>query len=283
MQNYEYLIIGSKGLLGSNIVKILKKKKLSHLTVARKNSSYDLDLKDFEKLKNFFKENSFKTVINCAGIIDIDYCEKYFNKALVINSHLVNFLSKMSKRFKFKLIQISSDHVYKGKKSKLNSEKSKIFAINKYAKTKIISEKHLKGLKKYLIIRTNFTGKKKNTFINWLIRSQKNKKTISLFNDMYTSTIDVRSCAKIIIDLSSLNSRGIYNIGTRDTLSKKEFAVKIFKRLKKNINFKSISCDIQKTPRGKNLGLNVKKIEKKIGYKMPTSGNTVTNLIKEYQ
>ena len=54
MQNYEYLIIGSNGLLGSNIVKILKKKKLSYLTVARKNSNYDLDLKDFRKLKKLF-------------------------------------------------------------------------------------------------------------------------------------------------------------------------------------------------------------------------------------
>ena len=100
---------------------------------------------------------------------------------------------------------------------------------------------------------------------------------------MYTSTIDVKSCAKIIIDLSSINSKGIYNIGTRDYLSKKEFAIKIFKKLKKNIKFRSISCDIQKTPRGKNLGLNVKKIENKIGYKMPTSEKAATNLVQEYQ
>ena len=54
---------------------------------------------------------------------------------------------------------------------------------------------------------------------------------------MYTSTIDVKSCAKIIIDLSSINSKGIYNIGTRKSLSKKkEFAIKIFKKLKRKLN-----------------------------------------------
>ena len=164
MQNYKYLIIGSNGLLGSNIVKILKKKKLSYLTVARKKSNYNLDLKNFRKLKNFFKKSTFKIVINCAGIIDINYCEKHFDKALIINSFFVKFLSEMSRRFKFKLIQISTDHIYRGKKSKLNSEKSEIFAINNYAKTKIISERYLVGLKKYLIIRTNFTGKKKEYF-----------------------------------------------------------------------------------------------------------------------
>ena len=76
----------------------------------------------------------------------------------------------MSKKFDFKFVQISTDHVYKGKKPKLNNERSKIFAVNKYAKTKILAEKYSKKLKKFLIIRTNFTGKKKDAFIDWLIK-----------------------------------------------------------------------------------------------------------------
>ena len=48
------------------------------------------------------------------------------------------------------------------------------------------------------------------------------------------------------------------------------------------MNYKSISSDIQLTPRGKNLGLNVKKIEKRIGHKMPTSNQSIINLVKEY-
>ncbi len=283
MKNYDYLIIGSNGLLGSNIVKVLKKKKSKYFTVARKSSDFNLDLKKYKKLEKLFKKNTFNIVVNCAAIIDIDYCEENFNEALIINSYLVKFLSQMSKKFKFKLVQISTDHVYKGVKFKRNSEKSKLFAINKYAKTKIISETYIKKLKKYLIIRTNFTGNKTNTFFNWLLDSAKKKKAINLFNDMYTSTIDVRTCAIILLDLCSLNSKGIFNIGTRDFISKEEFAVRILNKLKKNFNYKSISCDIQKTPRGKNLGLNIKKIEKKIGYKMPTSEKVINNLIRDLQ
>ena len=55
------------------------------------------------------------------------------------------------------------------------------------------------------------------------------------------------------------------------------------KILKIKIKYKSISSDIQQVSRGKNLGLNVKKIEKKIGYKMPTSSQSIINLLKEYQ
>ena len=189
----------------------------------------------------------------------------------------------MSKKFDFKFVQISTDHVYKGKNAVFNSETSEIFPINKYAKSKILAEKHLTELKKFLIIRTNFTGKKKNSFIDWLIRNFKKKAEINLFNDMYTSTMDVQTCAEIIIKLAMLKSKGIYNLGSRNMITKENFAKKMSKILKIKIKYKSISSDIQQVSRGKNLGLNVKKIEKKIGYKMPTSSQSIINLLKEYQ
>ena len=283
MKNFEFLVIGSNGLLGSNIVKILNKKKISFLTVARKNSNFNINLKNFKKLNKFFLKNKFKIVINCAAIIDINYCEKNHKIISIINSELVKFLSQMSKKFDFKFVQISTDQVYRGKDGLLNSEKSELFAINKYAKSKILAEKYLKKLKKFLIIRTNFTGKKKNSFIDWLMESFKKKVKINLFNDMYTSTIDVQTCADIIIKLAMLKSKGIYNLGTRNMITKEDFAKNLSKILKLKIKYKSVSSDIQHVQRGKNLGLDVKKIEKKIGSKMPTSNQSIINLVKEYQ
>ena len=283
MADYDFLIIGSNGLLGSRIVKILKKKKLNFLTIARNNSNFNLNLKNFKRLKKFFSKYRFRFVINCAAKININFCEKNFNDALIINTLLVKFLSTMSNKFDFKLIQISTDHVYKGKELKLNSEKNKIYAINKYAKTKILAEKYLKNLKNFLIIRTNFTGKKKNTFIDWLVKNIKSNKTINLFNDMHTSTLDVNTCAETIIELALLKSKGIYNLGSRNMVSKEKFAINVSKVLKKKLKYKSVSCDMQKILRGKNLGLNVKKIEKKLGYRMPSTNQSIVNLIKEYK
>jgi len=36
-------------------------------------------------------------------------------------------------------------------------------------------------------------------------------------------------------------------------------------------------------PRGKNLGLNVKKVEKTLGIRMQTSAKSLFNLVKEYK
>ena len=100
---------------------------------------------------------------------------------------------------------------------------------------------------------------------------------------MHTSTLDVDTCSKFIIKLSMINSKGIFNLGSRDVLSKENFGVKVAKYLKKKIIYQSTSCDIQKVKRGKYLGLDVKKIEKKLGCKMPTSNRSIVNLLKEYK
>tara|TARA_B100000965_G_C19596578_1_gene760525 strand:- start:2523 stop:3374 length:852 start_codon:yes stop_codon:yes gene_type:complete len=282
MGNFKFLIIGSNGLLGSNIVKILKKKKISYYTSARNHSDYNLDLKNFKNLKKLFLKNNYEIVVNCAAKVNINYCENNYSEAKKINSTFVNFLSNLSKKFHFKLVHISTDHVYKGKKFRLNNEEGKIYAINKYAKTKILAEKYVKNYKQNLIIRTNFTGKKKDSFIDWLIKNIKKNKKIKLFDDMYTSTIDVKNCAGLIIKLAMTNSNGIYNLGTSDMISKKEFAIKVSKILNKKIFYTTTSIDILKVPRGKNLGLNVKKIEKKLNLKMISSNKSIKNNLKEY-
>ena len=282
MSNYKFLIFGSKGMLGSSIVNVLKKKKISYLTSARNNSNFNMDIKSPHLLKKIFDKNKFKIVVNCAAKIDINYCEKNYSEAKKINSDFVKSLCLLSKKHKFKLVQISTDHVYKGKKLLLNNEKSVVFAINKYAKTKILAENHLKKLNNYLIIRTNFTGKGKNSFIDWLIKNIKKRKTINLFHDMYTSTLDVKTCSKLIIELSNMNSKGTFNLGTRDMISKKEFAIKLGKFYKKKFPYNSESCNIMSVPRGKNLGLDVNKIEKKLNKRMISSNQSIKNILREY-
>ena len=128
-------------------------------------------------LEKFFKKNNFLNGIKCAAKINIDYCEKKYGKAIIINYNFPKYLAKLSIKYNFKLIHISSDHVYKGDKFKLNKETSKLFPINKYALSKILAEKAVKINKKNLIIRTNFTGKKidGNSFLNWLEEILKKK------------------------------------------------------------------------------------------------------------
>ena len=69
-------------------------------------------------------------------------------------------------------------------------------------------------------------------------REYRKKRLITLFEDMYTSTIDIKSLITIIIKLIIKNGKGIYNLGSSQCLSKLEFARKYFKLIKKNQKLK---------------------------------------------
>ena len=191
MNRFDFLIIGSNGFLGSNILKILKIKKKKFFCIARDKSDFNLDLCNYRRLSKIFEINKFNIVINCAGIINLKYCEKFPKKILKINYELPKYLTKLSNKFNFKHVHISTDQVYMSKSKKYNSEKDNIKGINNYAKSKIKAERVVKNSKKYLIIRTNFTDKKKNknnSFVDWIYYSIKYQKKIPLFEDMLISS-----------------------------------------------------------------------------------------------
>ena len=279
---FEYLLIGSNGLLGSSIKSKLNLKKV--MCVARTNSDYNVDLKYFKKFKKIFDKYEFKNVINCAAITNLSKCEKEKKKTKKINLELPILLNNLSKKMKFNLIHISTDQVYcKGKSNKFK-ETDKISFLNYYSKTKFLAEKILMNNKKSLIIRTNFTGFKKNlnkTFVGWLLDSIKRKKKISLFNDFYVSTIDVNFCSKVIIKLIKKKAKGIYNIGSRKSISKERFAILFANKMGKKLNYNSVSSTKSDIKRPKNITLDISKIERKLKILMPYPVAVINNLIKE--
>ena len=279
---FKYLIIGSNGLLGNEFKKILNKS--IYMTLARNNSDYNIDLIKFGKLNFFFKKYKFLNVINCAGITDLNYCEKNFKKCKKINSDLLKHLTTLSTKYNFKLVHISTDHFFKNEKFKLNKENFTKVAINKYALSKLIAEKYVKKNKNNLIIRTNFTGFKFNnissTFVGWLLDGINKKKKLSLFEDMFTSTLDVNSCATVIKKLIECNASGVYNVGTKNAISKKNFAILFAKKIKKKISYEQVSSQKLDIKRGKYLGLNTNKTEKKLNIKMINSNTAILKLAK---
>ena len=279
---FNYLLIGSNGLLGSKLKQLLPIN--DTFCVAKKNSNYNVNLVNLKKLEKLFKKNRFLNVINVAAITDLQACQKKKNLCHKINFLLPLKLNILSKKYNFKFVQISTDQVYVSSHKKENSEKDRIGFKNYYSKTKYLSEKELKKNPKSLIIRTNFTGfkaNKKKTFISWIDESIKKKKKINLFNDLVCSTIDVETCSKLIIKLIEKNKFGVFNLGTKDSLSKKKFAILYAKKLRKKILYNDISANKVILKRPLNLRLNVKKIEKALGLKMISSSQSINKLIHQ--
>ena len=281
-KTYKFLIIGANGLLGNEFKRILIKK--NFLSVARNNADININLKNFFEVKKIFYNYKFNFVINCAAMINLVECEKNKFKCKLINSYLPKESTSLSIINNFKYIHISTDHFFRNKKFTLNKENKKIEKINYYSQSKIIAERYVKKNKKNLIIRTNFTGIKlnnvKSTFIGWVFHNLVKNKKMKLFNDMHTSTLDVNSCARIILKLIEKDATGIYNVGSVDTLSKLDFAIMFAKKLKMKIRYEPISVDEFDIKRGKYLGLDLSKTKKKIDFLFCNITSVINKLVE---
>jgi GDP-L-fucose synthase len=124
-KNNTILITGSKGLLGSAIMRNLEKKGYKKILSPSRNS---LDLLNFKKSDKYFKKNKPKIIFHCANVvygISGNYKNgfKVLNDNLIINSNILLLTDKYKiKKFNF----ISSSAVY-SEKTKFSKYSEKNF------------------------------------------------------------------------------------------------------------------------------------------------------------
>ena len=90
-KNSKIFVAGHKGLVGSAIYKLLKKKKFTNILVKSKR---DLDLRNHKKVENLFKKNKIKYLIIAAakagGILaNQNYPTEFLNDNILIQSNLL--------------------------------------------------------------------------------------------------------------------------------------------------------------------------------------------------
>lgn len=283
------IITGATGKLGSRLVPYLKENyKIYPVSFSKKKGGYfKLDLTD-ENVVNK-KINTIKPdiIIHLASLTNVDECEKDFIKAYKINigitSNLVNATKKENKQIRF--IYISTDQIYN--KLGYNKEEESN-PCNNYAITKYVSENIVKNLSNFLIIRTNFYGffpKHKDSLINWFLKEYKFKKRINLIKDIFFNPLYVDDLIDVLLRmLENKKTRGIYNLGSKDKISKANLLLKIAKFLgykKEKFNLIKVKKLNLIAYRPKYMVMNVKKIEKKIKISLPRTDFGLIKLVNE--
>ena len=185
--------------------------------------SNELDITDKSEVESILVKFKPDIVLNCAAYTNVDGAENDFKKANEVNSDAIrNILSKFDGLF----VQISTDYIFDGKNGPY-SEFASSNPINKYGLSKLNGEEIALKMSNHLIlIRANviFDLNSKSSFLDWVIRSLKNKKEISVVNDQYGNPIWSVDLAKIIFQLIKNDEKGIFNVGTDKIISRYEFA-----------------------------------------------------------
>jgi dTDP-4-dehydrorhamnose reductase len=113
------LVIGAKGMLGRDLVKVLystfRTNKHSNWEVLE----WDIDEIDIrEEKRTVTKIESFRPeiVINVAGYTDVDGCESNEEKAFAVNAEGMKHVALGALRCRAKVVYLSTDYIFDGKK-----------------------------------------------------------------------------------------------------------------------------------------------------------------------
>jgi len=241
------LIFGGSGLLGYNCSLYLKDK--FHIATSYNSTNikvdgvksifYNINGEDF--LEKIIKDVNPYLIINCSGIANVEKCEENRKNAFKINTLFPERLAKLSLKYSIKLVHISTDHLFDGRKP-FRKESDITSPQNYYGLSKLNADlKILDCNSNSLIIRTNFFGKgtkDRTSFSDYIINNLVSKSNIYLFEDMFFTPIHINILIDTIIKLFELNLDGIFNVVSSERISKYDFGIKIADKL--NFNKKYI-------------------------------------------
>ena len=277
------VIFGSTGLLGQSIKNYLALKNYKCFgSSLKKNSDFKSDLQSDKKIIQFLNKSKPKIVINCVSETNVDLCNANFKIAYRSNvltiRNIVKALKKTNK--KIHLIHISTDQVYD---SKFASEENQTNISNIYGVTKFLGELETLNYKESLILRTNFFGKsfskKRNSYSDYIINNLSKNNKIRIPSNVFFNPIHIESLNSIILKLIKKRAKGIINIGSKDVISKFNFAKLIAKKKKLSKRFLSSYQSVYLVnKRPLSTFMSTKKLRKTINIKIPSIYDEIKRL-----
>ena len=196
------LVTGKNGQLGKSIHKIV--------TSNEKNSEFVfvgrevLDLGSQDSIINYFNNNSFDIVINCAAYTAVDKAEKEVELANYINHLAISKIAEISNKHKVKLIHISTDFIFDGVSEKAYLESDDPSPLNIYGKSKLAGEVAVCAAmqKNAIIIRTSWLySEYSNNFVDTILRKAQKFDELSVVSDQFSSPTNASDLAKVIIQI----------------------------------------------------------------------------------
>lgn len=228
------LIIGAKGMLGRDLLKILRSSdgidSLENFEVI----GWDVDEIDIrEEVSTPSKIESLRPdiVIHLAAYTDVDGCEINPDEAFRVNAEGMKHVAAGAQACGARVVYLSTDYVFDGEKKEAYVESDPPHPLNVYGQTKLKGERYLQErVEDHLIIRTQWLyGKYGKNFVSSVLRQAREKRTLTIVNDQTGSPTYTVDLSKAIRTLIRHNSRGIFHVANQEVCTWYTFGQAILK------------------------------------------------------
>jgi len=223
------LVIGAQGMLGRDL--------LPELRISFPNDEilgWDIGEVDIRRERETIEQIEAlrpRMIINVAAYTDVDGCERNEKEAFGVNSEGMKHIALGARRCGAKVVYLSTDYVFDGKKGAPYLEEDPPHPLNIYGESKLRGERYVQELTKDgLIIRTQWLfGRHGKNFVYAILQQAKEKRVLSIVEDQIGSPTYTRDLSQAICALVQKEAQGIFHVSNEGSCSWFTFAEKILK------------------------------------------------------
>ena len=283
------LIVGSTGMLGQALCREAHSRDIPYTGISRSSKEHAIDLTNKSTLESAVYDIKPTVIINAAAETSILACENDPGHAYQANARVVGILANVCRDLGIYLVQVSTEHYFTGDLSSRHDEYAQVRLLNEYARTKYAGELFALTCPGALVVRTNIVGFRHKagypTFVEWVVEKLEAEERMPLFEDFYTSSIDVSAFSSAIFDLQGIKPSGLINVASRDVSNKLQFITSLAHKLEIPMHEAYIESlrSLPGATRAESLGLDVSKAESLLGYALPTLDEVTQSIANEYR
>jgi len=238
------LVTGSSGQLGQSIKSISSDYPYYDFVFVNRQQ---LDLSYEASITDFFEDQTFDIIINCAAYTAVDKAESEPELANQINHLAMQQFADIAKQKNIKFIHISTDYVFNGKQYRPYIETDIVEPRGVYGQTKFSGEQAIQKTltKNALILRTSWVySEYGNNFVKTMLKLGQKCDSLSVIFDQVGSPTSARDLARAIMSIVQSQSFLQINFATSMVHYSNEGVCSWYDFAKTIFELASIKCNV---------------------------------------
>ncbi|MBI3556024.1 MAG: dTDP-4-dehydrorhamnose reductase [Deltaproteobacteria bacterium] len=204
------LVTGAAGMVGRATVQNALSR--GHVVLATIHGA--LDIADAQAVDRFLDRERPEAVINCAAFIDVDGSESRPEVAFAVNAHGPENLARACAANGGRLVTISTDYVFDGKKEGFYTQNDAVGPQGVYARAKVRGEQLARAAcPRTTIVRSGWIfGAQGKNFLSQVLDKARRGEPLKAIHDAYGTPTYGPDLAQRLVDFAERGLAGIYHV-----------------------------------------------------------------------
>lgn len=215
------LVTGARGLLGTELVRVLAK---NHAVIPLTRA--EADLTDEQATHATITRAEPEYVIHAAAWTNVDACEAHPPRAYAENAEATRHVALACRELGIPMLYVSTDYVFDGRKGAPYNEGDPAGPVNVYGASKLGGERHLQELvPRGCILRSAWLfGLGRENFLENILVQGERGRALRVVSDQVGSPTYAVDLAERLAELVGRGATGLYHVANAGAVSRYEVA-----------------------------------------------------------